>query len=145
MKIMWDDVCHQLVFFLSIKHLTRCVIIRGWNIFGVGFLENPWCREIGHGAQQNLSNTTLHRFTAMRYSYLCLIDCIGGGCCVSFVNFRNCKVRKKVFDSLPDYIGLQNYICQLFVVESSRANVVDRFFRRWNIGICQKNYWEIAG
>ncbi|KAL0101304.1 hypothetical protein PUN28_018841 [Cardiocondyla obscurior] len=40
---------------------------------------------------QQTSSTTARRFTAMRYSYLCLIDCIGGGCniargCVSFVN-----------------------------------------------------------
>lgn len=67
--------------------------------------------ETGHSAQQT-SNTTLRRFTAMRYSYLCLIDCIGGGCCVSSVNSRSSKVRK-VFGSLPECTRLQNYICNI--------------------------------
>lgn len=118
----------------------RGTSVRGW-IPGEPLVQG----ETGHSAQQT-SNTTLRRFTAMRYSYLCLIDCIGGGCCcVSSVNSRSSKVGK-VFGSLPECTRLQNYICNISLRnQSEQMYLLARFFfDEWNIDIWWKNYWEIA-
>lgn len=101
----------------------RGTSVRGW-IPGEPLVQG----ETGHSAQQT-SNTTLRRFTAMRYSYLCLIDCIGGGCCcVSSVNSRSSKVGK-VFGSLPECTRLQNYICNISLRnQSEQMYLLARFF-----------------
>lgn len=101
----------------------------------------------GEETAQQTPNTSPRRFTAMRYSYLCLIDCIGGGSSAmcrpfqratlappspsffSFFSTRNHVILtgRRFPNSRPFFLLL--FLCFTIVFRIDRIREKDRFFR----------------
>lgn len=106
-----------------------------------------WEEGEGEETAQQTPNTSPRRFTAMRYSYLCLIDCIGGGSSAmcrpfqratltppspsffSFFSTRNHVIStgRRFPNSRSSFLLL--FLCFAIVFRIDRIREKDRFFR----------------
>lgn len=80
----------------------------------------------GEETAQQTPNTSPRRFTAMRYSYLCLIDCIGGGSSTMCRPFQRATLTPLFPFFSAGLLAKKNYV--ILTVTASEFPSVDPFF-----------------
>lgn len=80
----------------------------------------------GEETAQQTPNTSPRRFTAMRYSYLCLIDCIGGGSSTMCRPFQR-ATRASLFFFSTGLLAKKNYVISTvtaFRIPAARRSIL---------------------